>query len=135
MDRRLGAVSILVPTYEAGLDFFVGTLGFTLIEDTPLSDTKRWVLVAPTPTAPTRLLLAKADGERQRQAIGDQSGGRVFLFLETDDFARDYREFRSKGVTFLERPRTEPYGIVAVFRDAFGNRWDLIEPRATQADR
>ena len=124
--RSVGAVTILVPDYQEAIDYFVGTLGFTLVEDTRLSERKRWVLVSPG--TGTCLLLAKAKGERQRAAIGNQSGGRVFLFLTTDDFWRDYRTFLSRGVEFQEGPRHEDYGTVAVFVDKFGNRWDLIEP-------
>ena len=123
--RSVGAVAILVPDYQEAIDYFVGTLGFRLVEDTWLSEEKRWVLVSPG--SGTSLLLAKADGERQRTAIGNQSGGRVFLFLETDDFWRDYRAYRSRGVEFQEEPRQEAYGMVAVFNDRYGNRWDLIE--------
>ena len=124
--RSVGAVTILVPDYEEAIDYFVGTLGFTLVEDTRLSEEKRWVLVSPG--AGTPLLLAKAEGERQRAAIGNQSGGRVFLFLTTDDFWRDYRAYKSRGVAFREDPRHEEYGTVAVFQDKYGNQWDLIEP-------
>ena len=124
--RSVGAVTILVPDYREAIDYFVGTLGFTLVEDTRLSEEKRWVLVSPG--AGTPLLLAKAEGERQRAAIGNQSGGRVFLFLTTDDFWRDYRAYKGRGVAFQEEPRQEEYGIVGVFTDKYGNRWDLIEP-------
>ena len=123
--RSVGAVTILVPDYQEAIDYFVGTLGFTLIEDTRLSEEKRWVLVSPG--AGTCLLLAKARGERQSAAIGNQSGGRVFLFLTTDDFWRDYRAYMKRGVEFQEEPRHEEYGMVAVFKDRYGNRWDLIE--------
>ena len=124
--RSVGAVTILVPDYREAIDYFVGTLGFTLVEDTRLSEEKRWVLVSPG--AGTCLLLAKAEGERQRAAIGNQSGGRVFLFLTTNDFWRDYRAYKSRGVAFQEEPRHEEYGTVAVFTDKYGNQWDLIEP-------
>ena len=124
--RTFGAVALLVPDYQEAIDYFVGTLGFTLVEDTRLSDGKRRVLVSPG--AGTPLLLAKASGERQQAAIGDQSGGRVFLFLTTDDFWRDYQDYVNRGVEFEEEPRREAYGTVAVFTDRYGNRWDLIEP-------
>ena len=127
--RSLGAVAILVPDYAEAIDYFVGTLGFTLVEDTRLSEGKRWVVVSPG--AGTPLLLARAEGERQRAAIGNQSGGRVFLFLETDDFWRDYRTYLDRGVEFEEEPRDEEYGTVAVFTDRYGNRWDLIEPSSS----
>ena len=123
--RSVGAVTILVPDYQEAIDYFVGTLGFTLVEDTRLSEEKRWVLVSPG--AGTCLLLAKAKGEHQSAAIGNQSGGRVFLFLSTDDFWRDYRTYMIRGVEFQQEPRHEEYGIVAVFTDKYGNQWDLIE--------
>ena len=127
--RSVGAVTVLVSDYQEAIDYFVDTLGFALIEDTNLSQEKRWVQVSPGGGA--CLLLAKAEGERQIAAIGDQSGGRVFLFLTTDDFWRDYRAYVSRGVAFQEEPRREEYGIVAVFRDKYGNQWDLIEPAST----
>ncbi|MDE0698690.1 MAG: VOC family protein [Boseongicola sp.] len=127
--RSVGAVALLVRDCQEAIDYFVGTLGFTLIEDTTLSEGKRWVLVSPG--AGTPLLLAEANGERQRAAIGSQSGGRVFLFLTTDDFWRDYRHYMSRGVEFEEEPRHEAYGTVAVFTDRYGNRWDLIEPSSS----
>lgn len=129
MKRFLSSFAIVVPSYEEGIDYYVGTLGFTLVEDTPLSPTKRWVRVAPSETAETSILLAKAADETQSLAIGNQAGGRVFLFLHTDDFEQDYQSFLAKGVQFLEEPRDEPYGRVVVFADRFGNKWDLIEPR------
>ena len=124
--RSVGAVAILVPDYREAIDYYVGTLGFVLVEDTKLPDDKRWVLVSPG--AGTNLLLAKAEDERQCAAIGNQSGGRVFLFLTTDDFWRDYRTYLERGIEFQEEPRHEEYGTVAVFTDKFGNKWDLIEP-------
>ena len=128
MTQHLSAVTVVVPDYDAAIAFYVGRLGFRLIEDTPLSGSKRWVLVSPPGSKETRLLLAKADSDRQRRAIGDQTGGRVFLFLATDDFDRDHAAYLQAGVEFLEEPRAEPYGKVAVFRDPFGNTWDLIQP-------
>lgn len=124
--RSVGAVAILVPDYREAIDYFVDTLGFMLIKDTKLAEDKRWVLVSPG--SGTHLLLAKAVGECQGAAVGNQSGGRVFLFLMTDDFWRDYRTYVMRGVEFLEEPRHEEYGTVAVFKDMFGNKWDLIEP-------
>ena len=126
MPQRLNLTALLVDEYDAALAFFVGALGFEMREDTQLEDGKRWVVVAPQGAA-NGLLLARAVGERQRTAIGDQSGGRVFLFLETDNFARDHLAYTQRGVRFVEDPRHEPYGIVAVFEDLYGNRWDLIE--------
>ncbi len=127
MKQVIGALALLVPDYDEAIAFYTGKLGFDLIEDTKLSGTRRWVLVAPKGSSETRLLLAQADGEVQAAAVGNQAGGRVFLFLHTDDFERDHRAMLSAGVTFLEEPRSEPYGKVAVFRDPFGNKWDLIE--------
>jgi len=124
--QHLALTAILVPDYDAGIAFFVEQMGFTLFEDTDLGDGKRWVRVGPD-GAQTAFLLAKADGPEQRAAIGNQGGGRVWLFLQTDDFARDHAAMRAKGVVFEETPRDEPYGQVAVFRDPFGNRWDLIQ--------
>ncbi|KJZ19813.1 VOC family protein [Loktanella sp. S4079] len=124
--RHLALLSILVPDYDEGIAFFVGTMGFELLEDTDLGGAKRWVRVAPK-GAQTGFLLARAVGERQTAAIGNQGGGRVWLFLHTDNFDKDYAELRAKGVHFEEDPRDEPYGRLAVFNDPFGNRWDLIQ--------
>lgn len=126
MTQHLALMSILVPDYDTGLAFFVDQMGFTLLEDTDLGDGKRWVRVGPK-GAQTAFLLAKAVEPEQIAAIGNQGGGRVWLFLQTDDFARDRAAMRDKGVTFEEDPRHEPYGTVAVFCDPFGNRWDLIQ--------
>ena len=127
MTQFISLVALVIPDYDAALDFYVGTLGFTLLEDTPLTTTKRWVRVAPPGSQETALLLAKASTEAQSAVIGQQTGGRVFLFLNTDDFDHDYQALQKKGVTFLENPRQEAYGQVAVFQDPFGNKWDLIE--------
>jgi catechol 2,3-dioxygenase-like lactoylglutathione lyase family enzyme len=127
MKQHIAAISLVVPSYDEALDFYVGTLGFDLVEDTRLSATKRWVLVAPKGATETRLLLAEAASDEQRAAIGRQTGGRVFLFLQSDDFHRDYQSFLRRGVRFLEKPRIEEYGTVAVFQDPFGNKWDLVE--------
>ena len=126
MTGHLALLSILVPDYDAGIAFFVEKLGFALLEDTDLGDGKRWVRVAPL-GAQTGFLLAKAVGERQIAAIGEQGGGRVWLFLQTENFTRDHATMFANGVHFEEAPRNEPYGQVAVFNDPFGNRWDLIE--------
>ena len=126
MPARLSAIALVVPDYEAGLAFYVGKLGFRLVEDID-QGRKRWVVVEP-PGGGTRLVLARAEGPVQEAAIGNQAGGRVFLFLQTDDFARDHAGMLAAGVTFEEAPRHEPYGSVAVWRDPFGNRWDLIGP-------
>lgn len=123
---HISAVTVLVPDYDAGIEFYVGKLGFSLISDTALGPTKRWVLVAP-PGGQTRLLLAQAEGPAQFSAVGNQTGGRVGFFLETTDFGKDHATMTANGVHFLEEPRSEPYGQVAVFEDPFGNRWDLIQ--------
>lgn len=130
MRQRIALVSLLVPDYDAGIAFYCGKLGFDLVEDVALDADKRWVVVRPKGASESGLLLAVADGERQQRAIGNQMGGRVGFFLHTDDFDRDHAAFSAAGVRFLEAPRAEPYGKVAVFEDAFGNRWDLLEPRA-----
>ncbi|GGA87909.1 hypothetical protein GCM10011491_14580 [Brucella endophytica] len=127
--RRLSLVTVVVRDYDEAIAFYVGKLGFELREDTQLSSTKRWVVVGPCGGSAS-LLLAKAANEQQFAAVGQQTGGRVFLFLETDDFERDYGRYLSAGVEFREQPRNEPYGRVAVFADLYGNSWDLIEPGA-----
>lgn len=121
------SIAILVPDYDVALKYYCDVLGFHCLEDTTLSNTKRWVRIAPTSTSETSLLLAKAVDEKQIAAIGQQAGGRVFLFLQTLDFHADFQRLRDAGVEFLEAPRSEPYGRVAVFQDIFGNKWDLIE--------
>ena len=123
--RRLATISLVVPDYEPAIAFYVGCAGFELIEDTDQGE-KRWVVVGPS-AGGAALLLAKAVGPEQEAAIGRQTGGRVGFFLETDDFARDHAAMLAAGVEFEEAPRHEPYGIVAVWRDPWGNRWDLIE--------
>ena len=130
MKQSIGLVSLVVPDYEEALAFYVGILGFTLVEDLPVPEqNKRWVVVAPPGSTGTRLLLARASTPEQSTRVGNQTGGRVFLFLYTDDFARDYRAFRKKGVVFVREPVEQPYGTVAVFRDPWGNLWDLFQPR------
>ncbi|MDP2763806.1 MAG: VOC family protein [Brevundimonas sp.] len=124
---RLGAVSLLVRDYEEAIAFYVGKLGFDLSEDTDMGGGKRWVRVTPM-GGETSLLLAKAATDEQRARVGDQAGGRVWLFLESDDLARDYADWSAAGVTFREAPRYEIYGKVVVFEDLYGNAWDLIEP-------
>jgi catechol 2,3-dioxygenase-like lactoylglutathione lyase family enzyme len=133
MKQHIAAVTLLVPDYDKAVAYYVGKLGFKLIEDTALSPTKRWVVVAPPGNGETGLLLAQADSANQREAVGNQTGGHVFLILKTDDFDRDFARFKQAGIEFLEDPRKEAYGKVAVFRDAFGNQWDLLEPLAKQA--
>lgn len=129
MTQKIATLSLLVADYDDAIAFYRDTMGFSLVADTPLGPSKRWVLVAPPGNSGARLLLAQADSAEQRAAVGNQAGGRVMLFLETDDFARDYASMVEKGVTFLEEPRHEAYGSVAVFADLYGNKWDLIEPR------
>lgn len=127
MRQHLGLTALVVSDYDEALAFYVGKLGFELREDTPLSRDKRWVVVAPPGSTESGILLAKAANARQAQAVGNQSGGRVFLFLVTDDFHRDHERSLRQGVKFVEAPRREPYGTGAVFEDLYGNRWDLIE--------
>lgn len=126
MTRRIAAVALVVREYDEAIEFFTRALRFALVEDTPLGGGKRWVVVAPQ-AGGTSLLLARAATDEQRAAIGHQTGGRVFLFLHTDDFAGDYAHLRSCGVRFVEEPRREPYGQVAVFLDLYGNKWDLVQ--------
>lgn len=145
-NRRLGLVSLVVGDYDEAIDFFVGTLGFTLVEDREVPEQeKRWVVVSPSGTSSGKsgvgrdggrasggadLLLARASSDEQAARIGQQTGGRVFLFLYTDDFWRDFELYRSRGVTFVREPKTFDYGTVAVFEDLYGNLWDLVEPSA-----
>jgi catechol 2,3-dioxygenase-like lactoylglutathione lyase family enzyme len=128
--QHIGLTALVVRDYDEALQFFVGTLGFELIEDTYVPEqNKRWVVVAPPGSKESRLLLARAVGEAQLSRVGNQTGGRVFLFLCTDDFWRDYHALTAKGVHFVREPRNEPYGTVAVFTDLYGNRWDLVQHR------
>jgi catechol 2,3-dioxygenase-like lactoylglutathione lyase family enzyme len=127
MKQSIAHIALVVNDYDEAIKFYTEKLDFTLIEDTPQSETKRWVLVAPKGSTGCCLLLAKAVGDEQQSRIGNQTGGRVFLFLRTDDFWRDYENYRNKGVTFVREPKTEDYGTVAVFEDLCGNLWDLIE--------
>lgn len=130
--RHVAQVTLLVPDYQEGIDFYVGTMGFHLAENTDLGGGRRWVVVRPGEGREgAALLLARAETERQKAAIGDQTGGRVGFFLFTEDFATDHGRLLAAGVTFLEQPRHEIYGSVAVFVDPFGNKWDLIEPAHT----
>lgn len=127
MKQRIAQVALVVHDYDEAIAFYTGKIDFKLIEDTKMSDTKRWVLIEP-PGGECRLLLAKAADEKQRAAVGNQTGGRVFLFLFTDDFHRDYNKMIDKGVRFVRGPKKEVYGTVAVFEDLYGNLWDIIEP-------
>jgi catechol 2,3-dioxygenase-like lactoylglutathione lyase family enzyme len=130
MPLSIANLTVVVRNYDEALEFFTQKLGFQLLQDTPLPDNKRWVLVAPPNSRGAALLLAEAATPEQSLAIGNQTGGRVFLFLHTDDFWRDYKAYQSRGVHFLESPRQESYGTVAVFEDLYGNKWDLLEPAA-----
>jgi catechol 2,3-dioxygenase-like lactoylglutathione lyase family enzyme len=130
MQHSIAQIALVVRDYDEAIAFYVGVLGFRLVEDThvPAQD-KRWVVLAPAGDSSTRLLLARAVGGQQQSRIGDQTGGRVFLFLHTDDFRRDFAAYTSRGVEFVRPPSEESWGTVAVFRDLYGNLWDLIEPR------
>jgi catechol 2,3-dioxygenase-like lactoylglutathione lyase family enzyme len=135
MKQTLGLVSLVVREYDEALAFYVGVLGFTLVEDTFVPEqNKRWVVVSPPGATESRLLLARASAPEQTSRVGNQTGGRVFLFLCTDDFARDYQSYKVKGVVFVREPREEPYGTVAVFEDLYGNLWDLLQPKLTPRD-
>jgi catechol 2,3-dioxygenase-like lactoylglutathione lyase family enzyme len=127
MKQAIAHIALVVSDYDEAIKFYTEKLDFVLLEDTPQSETKRWVLVAPKGSEECCLLLAKAVGDEQRSRIGNQTGGRVFLFLKTDDFWRDYENLRRKNVNFVREPKTEDYGTVAVFEDLYGNLWDLIE--------
>ena len=129
MPQSLAQLTVLVDDYDEAIAWYTGRLGFVLREDTPLGDGKRWVVVAPPGSDGTGLLLARAATDDQRAAVGRQAGGRVFLFLRTDDFLRDYRRMQAAGVKFRETPREEPYATVAVFEDIYGNPWDLLQPK------
>jgi catechol 2,3-dioxygenase-like lactoylglutathione lyase family enzyme len=127
--QSLGLVTLVVRDYDEALEFFVGKLGFQLIEDTFIPEqAKRWVVVSPPGAGESRLLLARASTDEQAARVGNQTGGRVFLFLHTDDFWGDYDRYRSAGVEFVRPPKEEPFGVVAVFKDLYGNLWDLVQP-------
>ena len=128
MSQFIAHLSLVVSDYDEAIAFYTQRLGFELLEDTPLSPEKRWVRVAPKGAKECGLLLAKAANDEQQTRIGNQTGGRVFLFLYTDDFWRDYHDYLGKGIRFVRPPQQEPYGTVAVFEDLYGNWWDLIEP-------
>lgn len=129
MTQAIATIALVVADYDDAIAFYTRVLGFALLADIDLGGGKRWVLVAPGEAKGARLLLARADGEEQAAHVGNQTGGRVGFFLETDGLARDYAAYRAKGVSFLEEPRDESYGTVAVFEDLYGNKWDLIQPR------
>jgi len=128
VNQSIGLVSLVVRDYDEAIEFYVGMLGFAVVEDTYIAaQEKRWVVVAPPGSVGTRLLLAKAVGEAQMSRIGNQTGGRVFLFLYTDDFDRDFHALTAKGIEFVRQPKVESYGTVAVFKDLYGNLWDLLQ--------
>jgi len=127
MRQKIAIVALVVRDYDEAIKYFTEILSFTLLEDTPQGNGKRWVLVSPPGPGECALLLAKAATPRQAESIGNQTGGRVFLFLHTDDFWRDYQSMHARGVRFTEEPRQEPYGTVVVFEDLYGNKWDFIE--------
>jgi catechol 2,3-dioxygenase-like lactoylglutathione lyase family enzyme len=129
MKQFIGCVSVLVRDYDEAIAYYTRVLGFRLVQDEAVGEGKRWVLVAPAGASECGLLLAKAKNEAELSAVGHQTGGRVFLFLHTDDFWRDYRAFSALGVRFAEQPREEAYGTVAVFVDLYGNRWDLLQTK------
>jgi len=128
MNQRIASIALVVKDYDEAIDFYINKLDFVLLEDTKLSDTKRWVIVAPPGAKECCLLLAKAANEKQMASVGNQTGGRVFIFLFTDDFERGYSNMKSKGIEFVRGPVIEDYGKVAVFKDLYGNLWDFIEP-------
>ena len=127
VQQQIGIVTIVVENYDDAIEFYTQKLQFTLAEDTDLGGGKRWVQVSPPNSNGTNLLLAQASTDEQRQVIGNQTGGRVFLFLQTNDFWRDYEAMKSSGVVFNEEPRVEKYGTVVVFQDLYGNKWDLLQ--------
>lgn len=127
MKQKIAHIALLVADYDEAISFYVDKLHFDLIEDSALSETKRWVLVAPKGSQEFSLLLAKADGNFQKQNIGNQSGGRVFLFLNTDNFDRDYQNLKDNNIEIVREPKTEAYGKVLVFKDIYGDLWDLIQ--------
>ena len=125
--KRIGHVTLVVKDYDEAKRWYCERLGFVVVEDTALSEDKRWVLIAPPDSSGTSLLLGRASTQEQRDRIGDQTGGRVFLFLHTNDFWTDFHSMQQQGVHFSEDPREESYGMVAVFEDLYGNRWDLLQ--------
>jgi catechol 2,3-dioxygenase-like lactoylglutathione lyase family enzyme len=129
LKQHIAHIALVVADYDEAIHFYTNKLKFTLVEDTVLSETKRWVLVSPNGSQECRILLAKAANDEQKRAIGNQTGGRVFLFLYTDDFWRDYADMKKNGIEFVREPRSEIYGTVAVFKDLYGNLWDLLEPK------
>ena len=131
MKQTIARIALVVDDYDKAIEFYTKKLDFILIEDTDLGKGKRWVIVAPQGSKECALVLAKSDGEEQASRVGNQTGGRVFLFLNTDDFWRDYYKMVERGVKFIREPEKMPYGMVAVFKDLYGNMWDLLEPNNT----
>ncbi len=129
MKQYIAHIALVVEDYDEAIRFYTGKLKFIVVEDTILSDTKRWILISPKGSQECCILLAKAADAEQKKAIGNQTGGRVFLFLYTDDFWRDYADMKKEGIEFIREPRSETYGTVAVFKDLYGNLWDLLEPK------
>ncbi len=129
MKQRIAHIALVVKDYDEAIAFYTKNLNFDLLEDTQLDENKRWVVVSPPGTNECSLLLAKAGNEKQQEYVGNQSGGRVFLFLYTDDFWRDYHAMVESNINFVREPKTEVYGTVAVFEDLYGNLWDLIQPQ------
>ncbi len=130
IQQQIGNIALVVENYDDAIDFYIQKLNFELTQDTDLGDGKRWVEISPRNSNGTSLLLALASSEDQLSAVGNQTGGRVFLFLQTNDFWRDYECMKAKGVIFDEAPRVEKYGTVVVFQDLYGNKWDLLQPKA-----
>ena len=128
MKQRIAHIALVVKDYDDAIEFYTKKLNFNLVEDTKLDEEKRWVIISPPGASECTLLLAKAANERQLESVGNQSGGRVFLFLFTDNFWRDYHGMLEKGIEFIREPKKESYGTVAVFEDLYGNLWDLLEP-------
>lgn len=129
MKQHIAHIALVVKDYDEAIEFYTKKLNFVLVEDTVMTEAKRWVVVSPPGSTETNLLLAKAANDEQSSRIGNQTGGRVFLFLYTDDFQRDYNQMIVRGINFVRPPKEEPYGTVAVFEDLYGNQWDLLEPK------
>ena len=134
MRRAIARVAVVVRDYDEAIAYYTTVLGFELLEDTPMGGGKRWVVVGPGNSTGTALVLARAANPEQESRIGNQTGGRVFLFLHTDDFWRDHARMKERGVHFIEEPRREPYGTVVVFEDLYGNRWDMVQPNNSTRD-
>ncbi len=131
MKQRIAHIALVVKDYDEAIQFYTKKLDFELLEDTKINELRRWVVIAPSGAKECCLLLAKAANEKQIASVGNQTGGRVFLFLFTDDFWRDYNKMVEKEISFIRPPKKEPYGMVAVFEDLYGNMWDLLEPNET----